>query len=420
LIFKNNDKRTMHVNSGHSELISFDQASSDSAVSLVDNAIVAAFNARASDIHFEVARDGLLIKLRIDGILVDLFRLNNLSLAREAISRLKVLASLDITESRIPQDGRFRFEHASLAGDIRASVVPGIHGEDVVLRILDRAPVGGGNEVFGLQALGMSEEAVKRVRALAARPSGLLLVTGPTGSGKTTTLYAAISEINNGREKIITIEDPVEYELGGVLQIPVNDKKGLSFATGLRAILRHDPDRILVGEIRDAETADIAVQSALTGHMVYTTIHANSLADVVGRFRHFSLDVFGLAAALNGVVVQRLVRRLCEKCSELVSSVGHSDPFVTTEADSQVKRAPRRAIGCRHCMGSGYKGRIAVAEVHIISDEFRELIVEGAHISKLRQAADSTAMPDIRAQINLLVQNGFTTAEEAERVLGWQ
>lgn len=386
-------------------------------VAFVDHALKAAFRLGASDVHFECDRTSVSVKHRLDGVMVPFASLDGAQSAQEAISRIKVLAQLDITERRLPQDGRFRFRFESSEIDLRVSIMPSVHGEDAVLRLLDKSQLRGRDDRVTLDGLGFSGTNADAIRALAGAPSGMLLVTGPTGSGKTTTVYAALSEINTGLEKIITIEDPVEYELAGVLQIPVNERKGLTFATGLRSILRHDPDRILVGEIRDAETAEIAVQSALTGHLVFTTVHANSVADVVGRFRHFDIDMFGFMAALNGVVVQRLVRRLCPHCARRREATPAEAAWLAGAARGPQHDAPQ-PMGCDQCRHTGYKGRFIIAEVHRIDDELRDHITEGAPLSTLKTHAAKQGVLPLLAQAAAHVVAGHTTIEEIRRVVG--
>jgi general secretion pathway protein E len=298
-----------------------------------------------------------------------------------------------------------------------------VFGEDAVLRLLDKAQLRSRDAAVSLNLLGFDASAAERIRELGELPHGMLLVTGPTGSGKTTTVYAVLSEVNTGLEKIITIEDPVEYELPGVLQIPVNERKGLTFAKGLRSILRHDPDRILVGEIRDAETAQIAVQSALTGHQVFTTIHANSVFDVTGRFRHFGLDMFGFMASLNGVIVQRLVRRLCVHCAGWRSPTEREqrwlDAYADESNDPDKPRVPH-ALGCQECHGTGYHGRSVIAEVHAIDDRFRDLVTSHAPVSALREHVVESQVQSLGSQSARMVVSGITTPEEIKRVVGWQ
>jgi general secretion pathway protein E len=363
------------------------------ATALVDAAIGHAYRYGASDIHFEVTRQGLQIKYRLDGVMHAGQNCAGLQAAEEVISRIKVMAQLDITERRRPQDGRIHWTVHQL--DLRVSVMPSLFGEDAVLRLLDKTQLREqGSDSLTLSSLGFNDRSALAIRQLASRPHGMLLVTGPTGSGKTTTVYAALSEVNDGLEKIITIEDPVEYELPGTLQIPVNEQKGLTFATGLRSILRHDPDKILVGEIRDAETAQIAVQSALTGHLVFTTVHANSLPDVLGRFQHFGIDPFGLASALNGVVVQRLLRKSCKMCQ------------------------PSTRLSCKHCNGTGFKGRFVVAEIHTLSVSLRDMIVARSNLSDMEALLNQSLEPRLLTQALACVRAGLTTEEEVARVIG--
>jgi len=308
--------------------------------------------------------------------------------ADQLVSRLKVMAELDIGERRLPQDGRFKLRVQQSAGsgvrdvDFRVSIMPSSFGEDAVLRILDRSRLSSEAEALSLEGLGFDADDSAVVRRLAGKPYGMLLVTGPTGSGKTTTLYAVVQEINDGRDKIITIEDPVEYQLAGVVQIPVNEKKGLTFARGLRSILRHDPDRVMVGEIRDAETAQIASQAALTGHLVLSTIHANNVFDVVGRFMHMGLDLYNVVSALNGVVAQRLMRKLCTHCAE---------PWQPHASDLRAAMLPLdthgqffQAVGCAHCRGTGYRGRKAISEILLMDDTLRDLIVTRTSLIKIK------------------------------------
>lgn len=387
-------------------------------VSFVDQALRAGYDRGASDVHFECDRRGVTARHRLDGVMANFARLEGTNQAQEVISRIKVLAQLDITERRLPQDGRMRFDFSGVPLDLRVSIMPSVHGEDAVLRLLDKARLRGAETAVSLDVLGFEPSAAGRIRDLAGLPSGMLLVTGPTGSGKTTTVYAALSEINTGLEKIVTIEDPVEYELPGVLQIPVNERKGLTFAKGLRSILRHDPDRILVGEIRDAETAEIAVQSALTGHLVFTTVHANSIADVVGRFRHFGLDMFGFMSSLNGVVVQRLVRALCSGCSGRRPSTALEQAWLRSAGIEETAEVPR-PVGCPQCHGTGYAGRFVIAEVHLIDDAVRDMVTQGAALSALKEHSLKIGVKPLAEQSAREVVAGRTTAEEVKRVVGW-
>ena len=384
-------------------------------VRLTNSTLFDAYRAGASDIHLEATAAGLRIKYRLDGVLNPVGEVPGVQVAEQVISRIKVMAELDIAERRVPQDGRFKVAARGREIDVRVSIMPSIHGEDAVLRILDKQRLT--DEVAGLrlEALGFDAVTMSALRRLSAEPYGMLLVTGPTGSGKTTTLYAAIGEINHGHDKIVTIEDPVEYQLPGVLQIPVNEKKGLTFARGLRSILRHDPDKIMVGEIRDGETAQIAVQAALTGHLVLTTVHANNVFDVLGRFTHMGLDPYSLVAALNGIVAQRLVRVNCPECAEedrpdaaLLAAAG-----IAPEAGWTL----RAGRGCAHCRGTGYRGRKAVAEVLILDDELREMIVTREPVRRVKEAACARGTRLLREAGLELVRRGETSLQELNRVV---
>jgi general secretion pathway protein E len=386
-------------------------------VQFVDQAMLAAYRVGASDVHFECDASSVSVKHRLDGVLVAFARMDGQLQAEETISRIKVLAKLDITERRLPQDGRYRLRAESTDVDVRVSIMPSVHGEDAVLRLLDKAQLRGAARAVTLDALGFEADDAARIRELARLPSGMLLVTGPTGSGKTTTVYAALAEIQTGQEKIITIEDPVEYELPGVLQIPVNEKKGLTFARGLRSILRHDPDRILVGEIRDGETADIAVQSALTGHLVFTTVHANSVSDIIGRFRHFGMDMFGFMSALNGIVVQRLMRRLCPHCAVARASTASEQAWLAAAGVPGVEQITD-AKGCSECHGTGYRGRFVVAEVHEVDDVLRDLATEGAPLSALKAHTVARGVAPLVTRAAACVAAGLTTLDEVRRVVG--
>ena len=372
--------------------------------------------AGASDIHIEANNRGLAIKYRIDGVLNYAGAIDGNETAEQMISRVKVLSELDISERRVPQDGRFKVSWQGREIDIRVSIMPSIWGEDAVLRVLDKQALTDHLQGLRLDAMGFDADIMARIRRLASEPYGMVLVTGPTGSGKTTTLYAALSEINRGEDKIITIEDPVEYQLSGVLQIPVNEKKGLTFARGLRSILRHDPDKIMVGEIRDAETAQIAVQAALTGHLVFTTVHANNVFDVIGRFLHMEVDPYNLVSALNGVVAQRLIRTLCPACMQparpTAEELSHADIDHAASADWKF----HRAVGCGACRGTGYRGRKAIAELLVLNDEIRELIISRAPIRQLKEAARRSGTRSLRASALDLVRDGMTSLEEANRV----
>jgi general secretion pathway protein E len=391
-------------------------ADASPVVKLVHSTLYDAVTSGASDIHLENDAKGLVIKYRIDGVLNLIAQPQGREMAEQVISRLKVMSELDIAERRVPQDGRFKVSLRGREIDLRVSIMPGVFGEDAVLRVLDRRQLSDELRGMSLEQMGFDPATLAKLRKLSREPYGMVLVTGPTGSGKTTTLYAAISEINNGQDKIVTIEDPVEYQLPGVLQIPVNEKKGLTFARGLRSILRHDPDKIMVGEIRDLETAQIAVQSALTGHLVFTTVHANNVFDVIGRFMHMGVDPYSFVSALNGVLAQRLVRVSCPHCTEPYT------PSLELLTDSGLRPDMaagfnfRAGKGCGHCRGTGYKGRKAVAEMMLLSDEIRELIVARAPIRQVKEAAARAGVKALREVALELVRQGETTLEEINRV----
>lgn len=386
------------------------------AVKLVNATLYDALKAGASDIHLESTATGLAIKYRIDGVLDSITSIPGVEEAERVISRLKVLAELDIAERRVPQDGSFAVEYSSREVDLRLSIIPSIHGEDAVIRILDKRAIVEAHGSLTLETLGFDVSSLIKLRSLAEQAYGMLLVTGPTGSGKTTTLYAALTEINNGREKIVTIEDPVEYQLPGILQIPVNEKKGLTFARGLRSILRHDPDKIMVGEIRDQETAEIAVQSALTGHLVLTTVHANNVFDVFGRFTHMGIDPYAFVSALNGIWAQRLVRLNCIHCAveDEVTEV-ELGKFGLARGDVKGFKF-KRGSGCGDCRGTGYKGRKAIAEILTLNDEIREMIVEKRQIRQIKEAARRNGTISLREAALNLVRSGETTLEEIKRI----
>jgi len=316
----------------------------------------------------------------------------------------------------VPQDGRFKVSWQGREIDIRVSIMPSIWGEDAVLRVLDKQALTDHLQGLRLDAMGFDADIMARIRRLSSEPYGMVLVTGPTGSGKTTTLYAALSEINRGEDKIVTIEDPVEYQLSGVLQIPVNEKKGLTFARGLRSILRHDPDKIMVGEIRDAETAQIAVQAALTGHLVFTTVHANNVFDVIGRFLHMEVDPYNLVSALNGVVAQRLIRTLCPACNKATTPSAEELAAADIDPVASTGWTFHHAVGCGACRGTGYRGRRAIAELLVLNDEIRELIIGRAPIRQLKEAARRGGTRSLRESAVDLVRDGITSLEEANRV----
>ena len=385
-------------------------------VKLVDSTLYDALAAGASDIHLESGPGVMHIKYRQDGVLGAVGSVTGVELAEQVISRIKVMAELDIAERRVPQDGRFKVMSRGREIDFRVSVMPSVFGEDAVLRILDKQALADESRGITLSSLGFAGADRTAILALASAPYGMLLVTGPTGSGKTTTLYAAIGEVNDGQHKFITIEDPVEYQLPGVVQIPVNEKKGLTFARGLRSILRHDPDRIMVGEIRDTETAQIAVQSALTGHLVFTTVHANSVFDVIGRFLHMGVDAYSFVSALNGIVAQRLMRINCDHCAVTVAAdadlLSRSRLAPETVRDFTFREGP----GCAHCRGTGYRGRRAVTEIMVLDDELREMVIAREPVRRLKEAAKSRGTRTLREAGLALVRSGDTSLAELNRV----
>ena len=398
--------------------LSYQSISADTSpvVKLVHSTVYDALKASVSDIHLETTPGGLSIRYRIDGVLSAVGALAGLEQAEQVISRIKIMSELDIAERRIPQDGRFKVSVHGHEVDFRVSIMPSIFGEDAVLRILDKQTLSDQIKGLRLDYLGFDEHTLMQLRRLASEAYGMLLVTGPTGSGKTTTLYAVISEINHGQDKIVTIEDPVEYQLPGVLQIPVNEKKGLTFARGLRSILRHDPDKIMVGEIRDPETAQIAVQSALTGHLVFTTVHANNVFDVIGRFIHMGVDPYSFVSAMNGIMAQRLLRVNCPLCAEAEQPELRllQESGITQErAQNMSFRAGR---GCGHCRGTGFKGRRAIGEILFLNDEIREAIIARQPIRVIREAARRNGTRFLRDIAVEMVGRGETTLKEINRV----
>ena len=398
--------------------LSFKTISEDTSpvVKLVHSTVYDALKASVSDIHLESTPGGLSIRYRIDGVLTTVGSLAGTELAEQVISRIKIMSELDIAERRIPQDGRFKVSMRGHEVDFRVSIMPSIFGEDAVLRILDKQTLSDQIKGLRLNYLGFDEHTLIQLRRLASEAYGMLLVTGPTGSGKTTTLYAAITEINHGQDKIVTIEDPVEYQLPSVLQIPVNEKKGLTFARGLRSILRHDPDKIMVGEIRDPETAQIAVQSALTGHLVFTTVHANNVFDVIGRFIHMGVDPYSFVSAMNGIMAQRLVRVSCPHCAaeDPPDAQLLADSGITPEQASRMRfRAGR---GCGNCRGTGFRGRRAIGEILYLNDEIREAIIARQPIRVIREAAARNGTRFLRSIALEMVARGETTLQEINRV----
>lgn len=400
------------------EVLTIDHEGEDQspAVKLLDSILLSALQRRASDIHIEAADRATKVKLRVDGILVPAMEPLDIRLHAPLVSRLKVMSDLDIAERRVPQDGSFRMRLERKTVDFRVSILPSVFGESVVIRILDREAITTGVSALRLERLGFNVEDLKRFRRAITRPYGMVLVTGPTGSGKTTTLYAAITEMNIKEDKLITIEDPVEYQLSGVVQIPVNEKKGLTFARGLRSILRHDPDKIMVGEIRDAETAQIAIQSSLTGHLVLTTVHANNVFDVIGRFASMGIDAYNFLAALNCVLAQRLVRMVCLACRVAVKL----DNVLAEESGldfEEYKDVPfYEGKGCQECHGTGYRGRKCITEFLDLNDEIKEMILAERPLSEIRYRAVTSGMITLRQSALRKVLEGSTTLREINRV----
>ena len=385
-------------------------------IKLVDSMIYTAIQRRASDIHVETQDDALHVKYRIDGVLQAAMRPMDKQFHAAVLSRIKVMAELDIAEKRVPQDGRFKLRMPGKTIDFRVSIMPSIHGEDAVIRILDKESISEQFRELRLDILGFPTDELKRFRRAIAEPYGMVLVTGPTGSGKTTTLYAALAEIASSEDKIVTIEDPVEYQLKGITQIPINERKGLTFARGLRSILRHDPDKIMVGEIRDPETAQIAIQSALTGHLVFTTVHANNVIDVLGRFLNMGVEAYQFVSALNCVLAQRLVRTICRECRRPVEIT--EEELHEARIDTQV--AARHTLyaggGCMECGGTGYRGRTAICELLDLSDPMRELILARRPASEIKQAARDAGMRFLRESAVEQVLRGRTTLHEINKV----
>ena len=400
------------------EVLSIEKLTDDSSpiIRLIDSTLFDALNKRASDIHIESSPDGVQIKYRVDGVLFRATEPLDGRFQGPIISRIKVMSELDISERRIPQDGRFKVRMAGKSIDFRVSIMPSIFGEDAVIRILDKESIAKDLHGLTLDALGIEGHELTRFRRMIREPYGMVLVTGPTGSGKTTTLYAALTEIYNEQEKIITIEDPVEYQLKGVVQIPVNEKKGLTFARGLRSILRHDPDKIMVGEIRDPETAQIAVQSALTGHLVFTTVHANNVFDVLGRFLHMGIDAYNFVSSLNCVAAQRLIRKICVHCKKTVTY--EREDFIASglDYDKLKDHIFYKGAGCKECNGQGYHGRTAILELLDLDDNLRDLIIKKASVSQLKEAARAAGTSFLRDSAIEKLLKGETTLAEINRV----
>ncbi len=385
-------------------------------IRLVNSMIYTAIQRRASDIHVETQDDAVHVKYRIDGVLQAAMQPIDRQHQGAVLSRIKVMAELDIAEKRVPQDGRFRLRMPGKTVDFRVSIMPSVHGEDAVIRILDKQSISEQFSELTLDIVGFGEDELRRFRRYIGEPYGMVLVTGPTGSGKTTTLYAALSEINSPEDKIVTIEDPVEYQLKGVTQIPINERKGLTFARGLRSILRHDPDKIMVGEIRDPETAQIAIQSALTGHLVFTTVHANNVVDVLGRFLNMGVEAYQFVSALNCVLAQRLVRTICPHCRRPVEIPAPQLADAAIDASLVAGRTFYEGSGCVECGGTGYRGRTAICELLDLSDRIREMILDRRSTSEIKRAARDEGMRFLRASAVEQVLRGTTTLREINKV----
>ncbi len=402
------------------EVLDLDRLATDSDMSpiikLVDTIVYNAMESRASDIHIEAGDRDVRVKFRIDGALYSKVDPIDMQFHQTLISRIKVMSELDIAERRIPQDGRFRVRYKARTVDFRVSILPSAYGENCVIRILDKEQISEEFKNLSLEVVGFDEDDLKRFRIYIKEPYGMVLVTGPTGSGKTTTLYGALNEIRNDEDKIITIEDPVEYQLQGIMQIPVNEKKGLTFARGLRSILRHDPDKIMVGEIRDEETAQIAIQSALTGHLVFTTVHANNVIDVIGRFLNMGVEPYNFVSSLNCVLAQRLVRLLCTTCKRQYEPT-EEDLFESgLRPEEHTGQVFYRNVGCDACNHTGYRGRTAIHELLDMSDAIREMIIERRPGSEIRRQAEREGLSSLRESAVKKVFAGQTTLYEINRV----
>lgn len=403
------------------EVLDLDRLASDTDMSpiikLVDTVLYNAMESRASDIHIETRERDVQVKFRIDGALYAKVDPIDIAYHQQLISRIKVMSELDIAERRVPQDGRFRVRYKGRTVDFRVSIMPTVFGEDAVIRILDKEQINEEFKNLNLEVVGFDPDDLARYRIYIKEPYGMVLVTGPTGSGKTTTLYAGLNEIRNDEDKIITIEDPVEYQLHGIVQIPVNEKKGLTFARGLRSILRHDPDKIMVGEIRDEETAQIAIQSALTGHLVFTTVHANNVIDVIGRFINMGVEPYNFVSALNCVLAQRLVRNLCTTCKRQYDPSDEELSVSGMTRDSLPAGKPIfRSVGCDACNHTGYRGRTAIHELLDMSDTIREMIVDRRPGSEIRRQAEKEGLSSLRESALKKVFSGQTTLHEINRV----
>jgi type IV pilus assembly protein PilB len=402
------------------ETISGDRLTRDTTgspvVKLVETVIFTALERRASDIHIEARDAEVAVKYRIDGVLQHAMQPISKDWHSAVISRIKVLSDLDIAERRIPQDGRFRVKYKGRFIDLRVSIMPASHGEDAVLRVLDKETLSEKFQSLSLDVVGFSQEEMARFRRYIREPYGMVLVTGPTGSGKTTTLYAAINEIKSDEDKIITIEDPVEYQLRGITQIPVNEKKGLTFARGLRSILRHDPDKIMVGEIRDQETAQIAIQSALTGHLVFTTVHANNVTDVIGRFINMGVEPYNFVSALNCIMAQRLVRIICPNCKRSKKTSADELREAGMKPEDAQNAHISEGAGCLECSGTGYHGRTAICELLDLSDRIREMIIDRRPTSEIKRIAREEGMITLRESGLAKARLGITTLREINKV----
>jgi type IV pilus assembly protein PilB len=412
--------QTSKADDQEDETLSGDRVTRDTTASpivkLVETVIFTALERRASDIHIEARDAEVAVKYRIDGVLQHAMTPISKDWHSPVISRIKVLSDLDIAERRVPQDGRFRVKYKGRFIDLRVSIMPASHGEDAVLRVLDKETLSEKFQSLSLDVVGFSADEMRRFRHYIREPYGMVLVTGPTGSGKTTTLYAAINEIKTDEDKIITIEDPVEYQLRGITQIPVNEKKGLTFARGLRSILRHDPDKIMVGEIRDQETAQIAIQSALTGHLVFTTVHANNVTDVIGRFINMGVEPYNFVSALNCILAQRLVRVICNNCKQLK----HLTPDELREAglkpEEWVNASFAEGAGCLECSGTGYHGRTAICELLDLTDRIREMIIDRRPTSEIKRIAREEGMITLRESGMNKIKQGITSLREINKV----
>ncbi len=400
------------------ETLTIDRITQDGSpiIKLVDSVVFNAIQRRASDIHIETQEHVVLIKYRIDGVLYQAMDPIDKRHHGTIISRIKIMSELDIAEKRVPQDGRFKLRVRGRTIDFRVSIMPTVHGEDSVIRILDKESANAEFKSLNLEVVGFDADTKKKLRKFIREPYGMVLVTGPTGSGKTTTLYACLSEIQSVEDKIVTIEDPVEYQLRGITQIPVNEKKGLTFARGLRSILRHDPDKIMVGEIRDEETAQIAVQSALTGHLVFTTVHANNVVDVLGRFLNMKVELYNFVSALNCILAQRLVRKICPHCKVPVTIASEALREAGLDPNAMGSRQFFEGKGCLECDGTGFHGRMAIAELLDLSDQIRGLILERRPAAEIKKAAREEGMIFLRDAALAKVFEGLTTLKEINKV----